>query len=332
MIKIVDIQHIKSGNWSNLVQSSPVASWFQTREAYDFFDSVSFLESFCVGVENDGVLKGIVVGYIQKDGGWIKTLFSRRAIINGGPLLANTITEEELTALLTVVINRLKRKAIYIETRNFNDFRRWRGVFEKCMFLYEPHLDFQVDCSDLAVAESKIGKHRRRYIRLSQKNGATIVEQPTVDQIKDYYLILTDLYRTKVKMPLYPFEFFLKIFNNNSCRFILIDYCGSIIGGSVLVCTAKTVYEWFACGKDGIYKNIYPSSLTKYAGIKFAHEQGCSVFDMMGAGKPNEEYGVRDFKAEFGGELVEYGRFKCICNKLLYKIGELGVSVLKKLK
>lgn len=32
---------------------------------------------------------------------------------------------------------------------------------------------------------------------------------------------------------------------------------------------------------------------------------------MMGAGVPNDGgYGVRDFKAKFGGELVEYGRFK----------------------
>jgi lipid II:glycine glycyltransferase (peptidoglycan interpeptide bridge formation enzyme) len=49
----------------------------------------------------------------------------------------------------------------------------------------------------------------------------------------------------------------------------------------------------------------------------------------MGAGKPDEPYGVRDFKAEFGGELVERGRFLCIRKPLLYKIGTLGVKWLK---
>ena len=66
--------------------------------------------------------------------------------------------------------------------------------------------------------------------------------------------------------------------------------------------------------------------------MKYACDNGYAVFDMMGAGKPDEEYGVRDFKAEFGGELVEHGRFLCVTKPLLYKIGVLGVKILKKIK
>ena len=50
----------------------------------------------------------------------------------------------------------------------------------------------------------------------------------------------------------------------------------------------------------------------------------------MGAGKPNESYGVRDFKAKFGGQLVEHGRFLLILNHVLYQIGKIGVSLMKK--
>jgi lipid II:glycine glycyltransferase (peptidoglycan interpeptide bridge formation enzyme) len=53
---------------------------------------------------------------------------------------------------------------------------------------------------------------------------------------------------------------------------------------------------------------------------------------MMGAGKPDEAYGVRDFKAKFGGKEVEHGRFLCVTKPLLYNIGVLGVKILKKLK
>jgi len=117
-----------------------------------------------------------------------------------------------------------------------------------------------------------------------------------------------------------------------SCKLFLVSYEHKIVGGSVCVTMpGKGVYEWFACGKDGEYKNIFPSSVTKYAGMKYAAENGFKIFDMMGAGKPNEPYGVRDFKAEFGGELVEHGRFRYICNPLLFKVGELGVKLLKKI-
>ena len=66
--------------------------------------------------------------------------------------------------------------------------------------------------------------------------------------------------------------------------------------------------------------------------MKFAVEHHIPSYDMMGAGKPNEAYGVRDFKSKFGGELVEHGRFLYVSNPLFYYLGKKAIKVLKKLK
>ena len=93
------------------------------------------------------------------------------------------------------------------------------------------------------------------------------------------------------------------------------------------------IYEWFVVGMDNEYKSYYPSVMATWAAIDYACSHGIERFDFMGAGAPNDGgYGVRDFKAKFGGELVEHGRFKCVNNKLLYEIGKLGVELLKKKK
>lgn len=327
------VNDINKDSWASLVQISPVASWFQTPEAYCFFDSLSFLEAFCVAVESDGVLKGLIVGFIQKDGGKLKQFLSRRAIINGGPLLASDISDEELIVLLTTVKEKLNRKAIFVETRNFNDYGQWKAVFEKCGFKYEPHYDIQVDTSTMDVVNSNIGKSRKRDVRVSLRDGASIVEKPTNKQIKDYYLILSELYKNKVKTPLFPFEFFEKLFQLSDSFFLLVEYCDKIVGGTVCVgLKGKALYEMFACGQDGVYKNIFPSELATFSGIQQAVNSGYPVFDMMGAGKPDDGgYGVRDFKLKFGGKLVEFGRYDYICNRLLYNIGKQGVKLLKKL-
>ncbi len=331
-MKIVEGKDINTLLWSELVKQSPVATWFQTEEAFGFFDSLPFLEAFALGVEDNGRLKGVVAGYIQKDGGKLKQFFSRRAIVLGGPLLSDEISNEELAALLSALKSKLRKKVIYIETRNFNDYGRWRSVFERCRFEYEPHLNFHLRCTDLEDVESRIGKHRRRYIRLTIKNGAKIVEHPTIENVHDFYSVLDELYKTKVKSSLFPIGFFEELFRLASCKYVLIEYDGNIVGGSVCVMLEnKAVYEWFACGKDGVHKNIHPSSLTKYAGICYALDNGYKIFDMMGAGKPDEDYGVRDFKAEFGGDLVEFGRFVHISNTFLYRVGCLGVKLMKKL-
>lgn len=330
---VTKYEEIDKAQWAQLVRDSKTAIWFQTAEAYEFYASLPELFiPFAVAVENKH-LRGVIVGYVTKEKNALKQFATRRAIIIGGPLLAEDITEEELKGLLQATTDLLKKDAIYIETRNFHDYSAWRPVFEQCGWKYEEHLNFQVDCTDWEAAEENIGKHRKKYIRLSLRDGATMVENATIEQVKEYYGLLQELYKTKVKMPLQPWAFFEKLYYLPSCKYLLVEFEGKIVGGSVcMLLSNKGVYEWFACGNDGVYKNIHPSSVTKYAGMKYAADNGYPIFDMMGAGKPNEPYGVRDFKAEFGGRLVEHGRYLYICDKILFGIGYLGVKMLKLIK
>ena len=331
MPKVIEIKDDDSLAWDDLVRQSSVATWFQTREAYDFYDSLPFLEAFAIGVEDEGKLKGVVTGYIQKDGAKLKQFLSKRAIINGGPVLADDITKEELIILLEALKSQLKRKAIYIETRNFNDYSRWQQAFETCCFAYEPHYDIWVDTSSMDVVNEHLGKSRKRDIRVSLRDGATFVAKPTIEQVREYYVILADLYKNKVKTPLFPLTYFEQLYQLRSSTFLLVEYQGKIVGGTVCVgLQGKALYEMYACGKDGVYKNIFPSELATYAGLQYAAMNDMPRFDMMGAGKPDDRgYGVRDFKLKFGGELVELGRFKHIGNRLLYGIGMLGVKILR---
>ncbi len=303
---------------------------FQSREFYSFISTCELFSSFRYSVTRDGREVGVIQGFIQKDGGTIKRYLSRRAIINGGPYLSDDITEDEVKELLEKCRKGLKGKAIYIETRNFSDYSRFRMVFDECGFVYEPHYDFIVNTETVEIAEENLGKSRKRDIKTSLRDGALIIENPTKEQVKAFYGVLNDLYITKVKTPLFPMEFFLKLFRTGFSKFLLVEYRGEIIGGTVCVFDDDTVYEWFACGKDGVFKNIFPSTMATWAGIRFAAQTGRRRFDMMGAGAPGDKgYGVRDFKAKFGGELVEYGRFKCVLNRPLYGIGELGVKLIK---
>ena len=334
-MKVLAFRDIDKAEWSRLIAASSTGTWFQCPEAYEFFASMPELyKPFVFGLENDGELRAVCVGYVTVEKNAVKQFLMRRAIIVGGPALTNNYSEEEVVALTSAVREQLQPQAIYIETRNFNDYSRWKSAFAKAGFSYEPHLNFHVHTDqEWEAVEENIGKHRKKYIRLSFRDGATIEENPTIEQVRAYYDILFDLYRTKVKMPLQPWEFFEKLYHCPSCKYLLVMFDGQVVGGSIcMLLPGHGVYEWYACGKDGVFKNIHPSSVTKYAGMKYACDNGYAVFDMMGAGKPDEEYGVRDFKAEFGGELVEHGRFLCVTKPLLYRIGVLGVKILKKIK
>ncbi len=304
---------------------------FQSVKYNAFLQETGFLEPFRYSVVKDSKEIAILQGYVQKDGGRLKRFFSRRAIVNGGPFIADDATDQDVNALLEKCKGSLHKQVIYIETRNFRDYSKYRELFERCGFVYEPHYDFIIKTDSLEIAEANLGKSRKRDIRTSLRDGADVVENPMEVQIRAYYDILKDLYENKIGTPLFPYDFFLKLYHSGFSKFLLVRYKDEIIGGTVCVYDDETVYEWFACGKDGIYKNIFPSTLATWSGIRFAAESGRKRFDMMGAGAPGDGgYGVRDFKAKFGGELVEYGRFKYVCNPVLYAIGKLGVAILKK--
>ena len=334
MTRILTYNQIDRQQWNELVRTSETGTWFQSPEAYDFFASLpELMEPFVYGVESAGKLCAVCVGYVTKERSAIKQFFTRRAIIIGGPVLSNDCLNEDVKLLLSSfhhsiissfhhsIISSFHPAPIYIETRNFNDFSPWKDAFESAGFTYKPHLNFHVD-----PASNILSDNRKRQLK---KSDATVTEATSESDIKAWYQVLAELYRTKVKTPLWPIYFFLEAYRQGIAKFLLVKYAGRIIGGSMVVADERTVYEWFECGLNAKYKDQYPSVMATYAGIQLAKQTGCTRYDMMGAGEPGLPYGVRDFKAEFGGKLVEHGRFLCVCKPMLYRLGAWGVKLLK---
>ena len=348
-LRIVTYDEIDKQEWGRLVRESETGTWFQSLEAYMLFASMPDLfMPFAIAVErvneltNERKLRGVCVGYVTKERSGLKQFFTRRAIVNGGVCVANNTTNEEIEMLLNAIRERLNSKAIYIETRNFNDYSRWREAFERAGFSYKMHLNFHIDCTDKEAMWERLSEVRRRQVKKAISNGVEIKSEGISEtEIREWYQILKDLYAKKVKTPLFPLEFFLSFYRKDIGKYLLVKYRGKVIGGMMIVeLTSERineltnerrgcVYEWYICGLDNEYREQYPSVMATWAAMEYANEHGLARFDVMGAGVPGVPYGVRDFKAEFGGKLVEQGRFLCVCKPWLYKIGELGVKLLK---
>lgn len=325
MIIIRTYSEIDKQDWRLLAETSPLSTWFQTDEAYRFYQSVSDMCAFVYGVMEEDKLVGVIVGYTTQEKCKLKQYFTARAIVIGGPLLDENISESALTMLLQTV-KKQQGEAIYIETRNLHDYSRWKTVFKANGFAYHPHLNIQVACT----AEHAMSEQRQRQVRKALKNGVVITEPQSEQEIRDWYQILRQLYRQKVRTPLWSEAFFLQFYRSGVGKYLLVKYEGKVIGGMMCpIFAGKAIYEWYVCGLDEEYKEQYPSVMATYAAIEYAKQKGIPTFDFMGAGVPEKPYGVRDFKMEFGGEAVEYGRYLHIRKPLLYKIGKWGVKILK---
>lgn len=322
---------INKNKWDDLLLTSPYSTPFQSQQYYQLFNSVPNLSAKVYALEQNNELLSLCVVTLQLEKG-VKAFFSRRAIIYGGPISLEN-NKETITLLLNKIAADLKRKAIYVETRNFNDYGSLKEPLAKTGWGYEPYLNYHLNCTSEEIATSGLNTNRKRQIKKALKTGVTLEEAKNVNDVNDYYAVLKDLYINKIKKPLLPYEFFKHFFELSAGKILLVKYNDKIIGGIVCpILENKTIYELYICGQDQEFKDQSPSVMATYAAIEYGFKNGLKKFDFMGAGKPNEDYGVRDFKEKFGGELVEHGRFIKINNPLLFKAGITALKLLKKLK
>jgi len=338
---IYDPKRLASLGWSLFVASHPDGTVFQSPEMYGLFTRTTRMTPVVVGVADrqTGRLTGILTGVIIREFGGPAGYFSARTVIYGGPLIDPVFENKQqaLDLLLKGMIRRVKNRSIFIQFRNFVSQTDYLDVFHQHGFKLRDRLNLLVDTTDYETVKRNMSASRMRQVRKGLELGARIIEPETIDQVRSFYDILHDLYRHKVKKPLPGLDFFEQFYHlskEGRCGIIrLIEYRGKIIGGILSPVTAgKTIYEWYVCGLDQRYKAAYPSVLATWAAIDFALQNDIPRFDFMGLGIPEREYGVRDFKARFGGEMVNYGRFARINNRFIYLISELGYNLLSLLR
>ncbi|RPD98008.1 peptidoglycan bridge formation glycyltransferase FemA/FemB family protein [Aureibaculum marinum] len=324
---------INKNSWSDLVKESNIGSIYQTPEMYKFWENQKECTPYIYTLNTtNNELVAVCLVVVQYNGSGLKKHFSRRAIIYGGPVLTNNCDKQVVfNELITKVVKNLKSKAIYCEFRLSNNYCDFKPVFEENNFKYLPYQNFKIKLKDEEEVFGAFTSEKRRQIRRSFREGVEISYKNSDENILGVYNIIHQIYNDKVKKPLPKYEFFKNLAQFSNGNVVALIYEGKVIGGGFLVFDNHTVYDWYRGGLDRDYKHQYPSTVAAWAVMKYGFENKLTTFDFMGAGIKGEDYGVRKFKAQFGGELVEHGRYMRELNPILYKIAMFGLSILQKL-
>jgi lipid II:glycine glycyltransferase (peptidoglycan interpeptide bridge formation enzyme) len=172
----------------------------------------------------------------------------------------------------------------------------------------------------------------KKNIKKSQRSEVTIEEIEDQSNIRIFYNFLVEVYHD-VKVPHADISLFESIFDvlqpKGMAKFHLAKHNGKYIGGRLSFIYKKVIYDEYA-GVPGKYKKLYPNALLNWHVMQWGSENGYNIFDFGGAGKPNVEYGVRNFKRQFGGELVNYGRYRKEYSAIKMKIAEICFQIYKK--
>lgn len=331
---ITNSNSIDKNKWSDFVYNHPNGNIFQTPEMYEVYQKTKNYEPIFINIIENNNIVAIMLAVIQKENFGILGALTARSIIWGGPLVKNNNP-----GILDVILKKynkiISRKAVYTQFRNFWDWNGCKEIFRQNGFEYEDHLniihDLRISVDDMLM---NMHKGRRKNIRRAKRKSVEFREIENLNGIEEALTIIKQTY-IRVKLPLPDESLFFNVFNffvkRDIAKFFVAVVRDKIIGARFVFCYKDLVYDWYA-GSSNDHSDKYPNDFLPWKVMEWGHNNGYKKFDFGGAGKPEKEYGVRDYKLKFGGKLVNWGRFEKVHNSLLFKIGKIGLELFKRLK
>ena len=335
MIEITN--HLDIKQWSEFVHSHSHGNIFQTPEIAEVYKRTKNYEPIilaAIDTKNDEILAVLQAVVIKEMSGFLGT-FSARSIIQGGPLFIDGEKGIKALKILMEYYDKIaQKKALYTQIRNMWDTSSISTLLEEMSYRYEGHLNFLVDLTkSKEELWSNLSKKRRNGIRKAEKRGVVIEEMEDKSSISLLYNLIQETYRN-AKLPLADLSLFKSTFDvlvpKNMAKFFLANYEDKNIGTIVVLIYNGIVYDWYAGASRDYLQLCRPNDILAWYAIEWGSKNGYHTFDFGGAGNPNEEYGVREFKKQFGGKLVNFGRYMKVYSPIKMKIAEKGFSIYRK--
>ena len=316
--------------WDDFVLNHPLGNIFQTSLIYDVYKKTPYNDAGVIALEDaDKNIKGILVYTLIFEPG-IKSRFSTRSIINGGPIISDN-NSQFTKQILDYYNEKIKKtKVIYTEVRNLFDVQLLNEPFLKCGFSHIEHMTIHNDLT-LPVEEMKKALHRGRAsnIKRALNKNMQIRQLVTKDEIMQGHDLIAKTYE-RINLPSPDPNLFLNTAEilKDKCRIVGAFADDKLIGCRVYLIYKESMYDWYAA-IDMKYSNYQVADLMPWHNMLWGKENGIKVYDFAGAGKPTQDYSVRDYKLKFGGKLLSFGRYYYVHKPLLYNVGKLGLKFYK---
>lgn len=257
-----------------------------------------------------------------------------RAVAYGSLLCAPGAEGQEAVALLLHTYRRrVRKRPLFTELRNLSDLSAVQPILQDNNFAYEDHLNFLIDLRrPVEEIWRSVHSNVRTNVRKARRMGVVIEEVASLDKVRDAYTVMAKVYE-RIQVPLAPLSLFEAAFEILSPRrmvkFFIARAEDTCIGACIRLLYKGMIYAWYA-GAIRDYASYKANDLLNWHVLEWGAQNGFDCFDFGGAGKPDEDYGPRRFKAKFGGTLINYGRNTCVHMPMRLKVSRVGYQIARK--
>jgi CelD/BcsL family acetyltransferase involved in cellulose biosynthesis len=312
--------------WRDFVLEHPLSNVFHTPEMFQVFARAQGHRPLLWAAVDGGgqPLALLLPVQITLFDGPMRPL-STRAIVYGGVLHDSSPQGREALELLLRSYARQTRGVLFTEMRNMTDLSEIQPLLQACGFEYEEQLNYLIPLDRPAEEVLQcIGQRTRKRIRRGLRKGEVLVREiQEREELTLFYDLVSKSYAA-ARVPLAHRSLFEAAFDllypRGMVKFLLAWIGPACVAASAELIRGDMIFGWYS-GVDRAYSASVPNELLMWHLLEWGANNGCAVYDFGGAGRSYEEYGVRDFKSKFGGDLVSYGR-----NTLVHAPGMLAIS------
>jgi serine/alanine adding enzyme len=333
LVDVTITRTLPENEWRRFVDEHPQGNIFHTPEMFQVFARTARHRPslWAALAPEKKILALLLPAQITLKGGLLHRL-TTRAVAYGSVLCApDAEGQDALARLLYAYKRQVKGELLFTELRNLSDLSDLQPILTGHGFAYEEHLNYLISLNrSLEDIMQSFGRNTRKKIRRGIRRGQVVIEEISqLEQISICYELLVKTY-AQAHVPLADRSLFEAAFEvlhpKGMIKFLLARVGDAYVAVSVELAYKNVIYGWYG-GMDREYGKYVPNELLMWHILRWGAENGYRVYDFGGAGKPDEEYGVRDFKAKFGGELVCYGRNTCIHSRARLKLSKLGYAI-----
>ena len=330
------VRELDEARWRAFVDNHPLGNIFHTPEMFQVFDRTEGQQPELWAIINRArrPLALFLPVKVTLMGGFLHHL-TTRAIAYGSMLCApGPEGLDALEILMQAYKKGAQNSVLFTELRNLSDLSELQPLLNEHGFIFEEHLNYLIDLDRTAeeVLQS-IGKRTRKKIRKELRDQLVQLSEVTnLIELADWYKTLQKTY-LRAQVPLADRSMFEAAFEalypKGMVKFLMARVNGLTVACSAELIYKDTIYGWYG-GSDRDYGQYLPNEMLTWHILEWGANNGYRVYDFGGAGKPDEEYGVRDFKAKFNGELVNFGRNTYVHSPIRFKLSQYGYSVYRR--
>jgi serine/alanine adding enzyme len=327
---ITDPDRIDRTEWSAFVYGHPKGNIFQTPEMYHVYKNTKNYTPVFIAIMEDTNMVACLQSVIQKEYTGLLGAFTARSIIFGGPLVSS-----DNPVLINLILSEYEKsvsgKAIYTQIRNMAYHVDNLSIFTRNGFAFQDHLNIILDLS-IGGENLWAGFSRSRKKGIKKATAANfkfdICKNPSM--IDSFYTLLALSYK-RIKLPFPDKLHFLQLsehLKSDMFNIFTIGYDDKIVAALFALSFKDTIYGYYmGATDDPEMLKQKPVDLLFWEVFKWGIQRNFRYFDWMGAGKPDKDYGVRDFKLQYGGSTINLGRFERIHKPIVFRISKIALKI-----